>query len=58
MMTLPERFQLATQVRQQKAQTRATSVRVMLAEGECLKRAAYRAGVAYRTARRYAGGKG
>jgi len=52
-LSLAERAKLATEVRQRKAQTRAASVRTMLAEGEGIKRAAYRAGVAYRTACRY-----
>ena len=54
-MTLAERAQLATQVRQRKAAKRASLVRQMIAEGECVKRAAYRAGVSYRTACRYSG---
>ena len=55
MLSLAERAKMATEVRQRKAQTRAASVRTMLAEGECLKRAAWRAGVGYRTAKRYVG---
>lgn len=57
-MTLAERATLATQVRQDKAAARAAHLRQMMAQGECLKRAAYRVDVSYRTARRYAGGRG
>lgn len=56
-MTLAERAHLATQVRQRKAAERAETLRVLLGEGECLKRAAHRVDVSYRTARRYAGAR-
>jgi len=53
MMTLAERAHLATQVRQNRAALRAERLRALIEHGECLKRAAFRVGVSYRTARRY-----
>ena len=52
-MTLRERLQLGARKRSLQAQQRAETVRRLLAEGECIKRAAFKAGVAVRTARRY-----
>lgn len=52
-MTLAERARIATLTRQRAAQSRASHLRHLLASGECLKRAAWRVGVSYRTARRY-----
>lgn len=52
-MTLAERAHLATATRQCAAARRAERLRRLLNEGECLKRAAWRVGVSYRTAKRY-----
>lgn len=53
MTTLRERAIMATHVRQNKAATRAEYVRANVGEGMTLRRAAWYAGVSYRTARRY-----
>ncbi len=37
---------------------RQTALQSLVEQGECLKRAAHRIGVSYRTARRYNGGRG
>ncbi len=52
-MTLAERARLATATRQEVAAQRADRLRRLLSDGEPLKRAAWRLGVSYRTARRY-----
>jgi molybdenum-dependent DNA-binding transcriptional regulator ModE len=52
-MTLAERARIATAVRVRMADERARALSAALASGECLKRAASKAGVSYRTARRY-----
>ena len=52
-MTMTERAKLGGAVAAERAAARREAVLKLLAEGECLKRAAWRAGVAYRTARRY-----
>jgi hypothetical protein len=52
-MTHAERFQMATVVRQQKAAARSEMLHIILSEGECLKRAAWRVGISERTAKRY-----
>lgn len=52
-MTLQERFRLATAARQQRCYARAEELRRLLDEGEPLKRAAYRVGWSYRSAKRW-----
>lgn len=52
-MTLAERARIATEARQEAARGRAQALRSLLQQGECLKRAAWRVGVSYRTAKRY-----
>lgn len=52
-MTLRERSKLGAQAQAQRAAERADAVRRLLNEGEGIKRAAFKAGVAVRTARRY-----
>jgi hypothetical protein len=52
-MTLHERSRRGAAVIAQKAAIRAELVRRLLEEGEHLKRAAWKAGVSHRTARRY-----
>lgn len=51
--SLAERAHLATLTRQNAAAIRAAQLHLLLTDGECLKRAAWRVGVSYRTARRY-----
>lgn len=55
-MTLAERAHMATEARQARAALRAERLRAAIEQGECLKRAAARVGVSYRTARRYRAG--
>jgi hypothetical protein len=52
-MTLHERSRRGAAVIAQKAAQRAETVRRLLDEGEHIKRAAWKAGVSHRTARRY-----
>lgn len=52
-MTLADRARIATDARQEAARKRAQALRSLLRQGECLKRAAWRVGVSYRTAKRY-----
>jgi molybdenum-dependent DNA-binding transcriptional regulator ModE len=52
-MTLRERASLATAVRIRRADERAATLLMLMRQGECMKRAAWKAGVSYRTARRY-----
>jgi hypothetical protein len=52
-VTLQQRARLATEARRRKAMNRAETLRLLLVQGECLKRAAWQTGVSYRTARRY-----
>ena len=52
-MTLRERSLLGAQARARQAAERAEIVRRYLERGEGIKRAAFKAGVSYRTARRY-----
>jgi hypothetical protein len=54
-MTRQERGKLGNQAMSRKARERAEALRGLLDEGECLKRAAFKAGMAYRTARRWRG---
>jgi hypothetical protein len=52
-MTLRERGKLGNAAIARAAAERAERMRLLLSQGECLKRAAWRVGVSYRTARRY-----
>lgn len=52
-MTLQERGKLGNAAMAQRAAERAQRLLEAVREGECLKRAAHRTGVSYRTARRY-----
>ncbi len=52
-MTLRERGKLGNRALAEKAAMRAETLRSLLAEGEGLKRAAWKAGMAERTARRW-----
>lgn len=56
-MTLRERGHLGNEAMRRQAAVRAAELRRLLTEGECLKRAAFRVGVSYRTARRYRSGR-
>lgn len=51
--SLRERGRMGNAAMMQRAKQRAQAVTDKLREGECLKRAAWAAGVSYRTARRY-----
>lgn len=53
-MTLAERAKLGGAVAAARAAEKAAAVRRLVDEGECLKRAAWRAGVSYSAAKRYA----
>lgn len=52
-VTLAQRAILATAVRVRRTDERAEAMRLLMMQGECMKRAAWRVGVSYRTARRY-----
>lgn len=52
-MTLRDRARIATAVRMRSAEERAERLREALSHEQCLKRAAHRAGLPYRTACRY-----
>ena len=52
-MTKRECARKGLQVRQQKARQRAAQMLLLIEQGECVKRAAYRVGVSDRTASRY-----
>ena len=52
-MTLHERSRRGAAVRAQQAAMRAETLRRLLEDGEHIKRAAWKAGVSHRTARRY-----
>ena len=52
-MTLAERAQLATAARVQRRIEKQRLLRVLLADGECLARAAHKVGWSYRSARRW-----
>jgi molybdenum-dependent DNA-binding transcriptional regulator ModE len=52
-VTLRERARLATEIRMLIAERRAEKLREALEQEQCLKRAAHKAGLPYRTACRY-----
>ena len=52
-MTKRECARKGLQIRQQKARQRAAQMLLLIEQGECVKRAAYRVGVSDRTASRY-----